>query len=140
MSIQLLLQIATNRYFCPVEMKGPDVVVRLVDSIWPTQTLRPLFLLVPGDFWGMPWKGDAFNDLYLTRLGINLLVNLYCSTGKHQNRWWCDIFGRWAHQRLLPSTISLNTQGYLRLPGLLRLDRWRKGEERSKSQLAGYSA
>lgn len=78
--IQLLLHIATSHCFCPVEMKYPDVVVHLVDSVWPTQPLRLLFLLVPGDFWGMPWKGDVFNGLYLTRLGINLLVNLSCST------------------------------------------------------------
>lgn len=32
---------------------------------------------------------------------------------KQEKGWWCDIFGRWAHQWCLPSTISLNTQGIL---------------------------
>lgn len=34
----------------------------------------------PLTFPGAPWKGDAFNDLHLTRLEINLLVNLSHST------------------------------------------------------------
>ena len=80
--------------------------------------------LCPLTFPGMSQKSNsAFNNLYLTRLEINLLVKSFTLNVKQQKQWWCDIFGRWAHQRLLPPTISLNTQGYLWLPRLLSLDR-----------------